>query len=338
MKSKKTGKSLAGLWLCALTGLFVYAALAGQGTMQAAPTRPNQTANKQALHSLLSAQPLAFVENAGQLDARAAYHLPGRDTAIYFTAQGLTLALTKNNTSTTKPSAGAPPSRWNLKLDFLHANPSARPTGEAVTPARISYFRGAPGKWHSGLRTYGKLVYHDLWPGIDLVYSGTTARLKYEFHIKPGADPRHIKLAYRGTSAPLHINSQGQLEIPTPGATLRDDKPVAYQADGKTVKTDFTLSPQARGGALAYGFKVGKYDKRQALIIDPAVLVYSGFLGGSGDDEGHSVAVDASGNAYITGVTTSAQATFPETVGPDLSYNGGLDAFVAKRRPVFKGR
>ena len=52
---------------------------------------------------------------------------------------------------------------------------------------------------------------------------------------------------------------------------------------------------------------------------------------GSGVDDGHDIAVDADGNAYVVGVTASNEATFPATRGPDLTYNGGdNDAFVAK--------
>ena len=60
-------------------------------------------------------------------------------------------------------------------------------------------------------------------------------------------------------------------------------------------------------------------------------LVYCGYIGGSGDDQGYGIAVDGSGNAYVTGYTDSTEATFPVTGGPDLTYNGGTsDAFVAK--------
>jgi hypothetical protein len=67
--------------------------------------------------------------------------------------------------------------------------------------------------------------------------------------------------------------------------------------------------------------------------VNPAgtALVYSGFLGGSGSDGGEGIAVDSSGNAYVTGWTTSSD--FPVVVGPDTSYNDYGDAFVAKVNP-----
>jgi hypothetical protein len=60
--------------------------------------------------------------------------------------------------------------------------------------------------------------------------------------------------------------------------------------------------------------------------------VYAGYIGGSGSDYGYDIAVDGAGNAYVTGFTGSTQTTFPVKVGPDFTYNGGYDAFVAKMR------
>lgn len=285
----------------------------------------------------LGIQSITFTENRGQLDNRIAFHVQGRDTAAYFTAQGLTLAFTEQRNTAAQPdslTARLEPARvqqrWNLKLDFLDANPNVRPEGRAATATRISYFHGPQTEWQTGLPSYGEIVYRDLWPGIDLVYGGTVNRLKYQFVVRPGADPKQIRLAYRGPETPLVINRNGQLEIATPFGTLHDDRPVSAQGARHDIKTKFVLHGKTRDGGYEYGFRVSKYDRRETLVIDPALLVYSGLIGGSGDDEGHAIAVDSAGNAYITGVTTSPAATFPETAGPDLTYNGRTDAFVAK--------
>lgn len=51
---------------------------------------PAASQNTQALPKVLHGMPLSFAENCGQVDARAAFHLQGRNTAAYFTGQGLT--------------------------------------------------------------------------------------------------------------------------------------------------------------------------------------------------------------------------------------------------------
>jgi hypothetical protein len=63
-----------------------------------------------------------------------------------------------------------------------------------------------------------------------------------------------------------------------------------------------------------------------------SALDYCGYIGGDAWDVCSGIAVDSSENAYVTGSTTSDETTFPETVGPDLTYNspGYADAFVAK--------
>ena len=49
-----------------------------------------------------------------------------------------------------------------------------------------------------------------------------------------------------------------------------------------------------------------------------------------GKEGGTGIAVDRAGDAYVTGWTVSTETSFPVTVGPDVSANGGGDAFVAK--------
>ena len=68
------------------------------------------------------------------------------------------------------------------------------------------------------------------------------------------------------------------------------------------------------------------------VSADGTALEYCGYIGGGGNDQGRGIAVDDSGNAYVTGYTSSTQSQdFPVWGGPDVTYNGGTaDAFVAK--------
>lgn len=221
------------------------AALKTRSTSSSLPPSSPSSASHQnvTVTHALEQMPLYFIENRGQMDPSVAYYVQGRDTTVYFTAEGMTLVQTDerhggNGSKVEKASFGRDGiptpeagSRWVVKLDFVGAN--SRPGIEAKnpTPAVVSYFKGPKESWKAGLSTYGSIVYSDLWPGIDLVYSGTANRLKYTFLVKPGADPAQVRLAYRGVKG-IRLNESGQLEIETPAGGFRDDKPYAYQGRG----------------------------------------------------------------------------------------------------------
>lgn len=159
------------------------------------------------VQAVLGKLPLYFVENRGQVDPRVAYYVQGKDTTLYFTAQGVTFALIgpggqspagdarvarvawQPGTVSPTPGPERGRQRWAVKLDFVGANPDVQPIGEDLTPAVVSYFKGPQEQWKTGLKTYARLVYPDLWPGIDLVYTGTGNRLKATFMVKPGRTP-----------------------------------------------------------------------------------------------------------------------------------------------------
>src|SRR5437867_589367 len=293
--------------------------------------------------------PLSFVENRGQVDPRVAYYVPGHDTAFYFTREGVTIALTGSTLSRASgpdglrdvarqtglpslPDREGSPQRWAVKLDFVGANPEVRPVGQDPTPAVVSYFKGPREAWKTGLPTYASVVYPNLWPGIDLVYTGTATRLKYTFLVHPGANPDRIELACRGATA-VTLTDGGELDVSTPLGGFRDAKPYAYQEmEGRRVGVGATyaLSPDA-AGAHGYGFRLGSYDRARLLVLDPAILVYAGYIGGARFDRGGGIAVGSAGDADVTGVTPSPEATLPETVGPGLTHHGrDDDGLVAK--------
>ena len=139
----------------------------------------------------------------------------------------------------------------------------------------------------------------------------------------------------------LWVNEEGQLVAETELGPVKFTKPIAYQEiDGKRVDVeaayvicDRETSPVKQAdtdnghASRNYGFKVASYDKTKPLIIDP--LLASTYLGGSGYDRGNSLALDTSGNVYVTGSTWSTD--FPTTSGAyDTSSNGYSDVFVSK--------
>ena len=76
-------------------------------------------------------------------------------------------------------------------------------------------------------------------PGIDLVYRGDVHRLKYEFFMRPGADPGRIRLQYEGVES-LHVRGDGALEVVTPGGGFTDRATMTYQeikSEHRTVVT-----------------------------------------------------------------------------------------------------
>jgi len=277
------------------------------------------------LKAAFSNLPIYFIENRGDCAGAVTYYVKGADKTLFFNKDGVTFRLHGKDRA------------WVVKLEFVGSNPDVVPRGEDRQQAVFSYFKGPEKEWKTGLRTYGRVVYEDLWPGIDLVFKGNVNRLKYDFIVRPGADPDRIRMRYRGATE-VSVTGAGGVRVETPAGSFEDESPTAHQArDGRPVAVAFALQEKVADSVPGsiLGFRVGSYDRTCKLVIDPALLVYCGYIGGGEDwfDEGLGIALDSAGHAYVTGQTNSTEATFPVTVGPDLTQNGWYDAFVAKVDP-----
>jgi hypothetical protein len=265
--------------------------------------------------------PLFLVENRGQTDPRVVAYAKGRGVTLFFTKTGVTYAQVADGR------------RWAVKADFVGADAEVRTELRDATPTTVSYFKGPRAAWHAGLATFHEIVYRDLWPGVDAVWSADADRVECTYVVRPGADPSRIRLAYRG-AASVATNAAGDLDVATPLAAFRDTRPVSYQeTDGRRtpVRSAFVLTPGAAPGERICSFRVGAFDASRPLVIDPTTVVYAGYVGPAGDAQGNGIAVDSVGNAYVTGATSADETTFPVAAGPDLTYDGGAsDAFVAK--------
>lgn len=104
-----------------------------------------------------------------------------------------------------------------------------------------------------------------------------------------------------------------------------------------------TLSMETGGFPVLVGpdltFNLGPQLKFDAFVsrvnTDGTALEYCGYVGGTDKEEAYGIDIDPENNAYITGVVWSSEAAgFPAVGGPDLTYNGSIDAFVAKVNPT----
>ena len=203
--------------------------------------------------------------------------------------------------------------------------------GQEKLPGTVNYLRGKdPSGWRTGISTYARVAYEDIYPGVDLVYYGNQHQLEYDFIVRPGTDPRVIALEAEGADR-LEVDQRGDLVLHVGNRQVRQQKPVVYQeVEGVRQEIDGRYALQ---GSNRVTFQLGAYDPTLPLVIDP-VLVYSTYLGGAfrntdASDFAADVAVDAAGDAYVTGYTFSSD--YSTTFGSyDTSHNGNADVFVTK--------
>jgi sugar lactone lactonase YvrE len=301
----------------------------------AAPAATHSTAALAAQYGKL---PLSFEANQGQTDPRVRFLSRGNGYSLFLTDREAVLALRKPdknapaaNTSAGRSRSDAQSFRTDVvRMQLAGASPDLHVAGADKLTGVANYFIGNdPQKWRSSVPTYGRVEYSHVYPGIDLAYHGNQQQLEYDFIVAPHADPRAIRLHFAGAQK-LQLTSGGDLEVIAKNGEIAFHKPVVYQEVNGThlpVNARFTLL-----AADAAGFSIGKYDQSKPLVIDPT-LSYSTYIGGSnGGSYGTAVAVDSSGDAYITGVVYAAD--FPATAGAYQTVSKGsatiFDAFVAK--------
>jgi Beta-propeller repeat len=281
--------------------------------------------------------PLSFETNAGQADPTVKFLSRGEGYALFLTGDSAVLALKKGS-----PDKHMGPANRRrqisaavLRMNLAGANPRASVSGLDELPGKSNYFVGNdPSKWRTGVANYARVRYQKIYPGIDVIYYGNQRELEYDFVVKPGADPRAIALRFSGADEAA-IDSLGNLVLNTKDGNAIFHKPVIYQAKGgnrQEVAGSFDLGRGPSGGVQEVRFRLGDYDRSRELVIDPT-LSYSSYLGGTQDDFGNAIALDASGNAYITGQTLSTN--FPtlssyQTACSSCSTFSEPDVFVSK--------
>ena len=279
----------------------------GAATRSAVPSAtPNLSAGKARLR--MAQVPLSFEANQGQTDSVVKFLSRGDGYALFLTPTEAVFKLHQAASAVKQPSV--------VRMKLVGADGTAKISGADQHSGTANYFVGNdPHKWRTGVATYGRVTYQGIYPGVDAVFYGNQRELEYDLSVAPGVDPQQIALEFSGARPKL--NRGGDLVLKLKGDRILLHKPVIYQGTGasrRPVDGSYTLA----GNRVT--FLIGRYDRSQPLVIDP-VLSYLTYLGGTNADNiGYNtgyypsgetnptqgLAIDTSGNVYVTGYTCSA--------------------------------
>lgn len=283
---------------------------------------------------------ISFTENKGQIydqnyKPRADVLFSGTDGQLTFHIKnnGISYQLNKvvswkeellPGKQTQKISVPDRSSIYRIDANWLNTNPNTTiKTGKALKGYSNYYLEQCPdGALH--VKAYEDITFEEIYPGIDLHYYEENIGLKYDYLVKANADLKKIKIEIKG--AEIVLRPDGSLLLRTSIGDVCEGKPIAFQ-DGKQIKADWVIE----GNIIS--FKINDYDHTKELVIDPPTRAWGTFYGGNGSEIINQSTSDASGNTYVTGITTTPSGTAIATSGSHQFTYGGTgvwDAFLAK--------
>jgi len=165
---------------------------------------------------------------------------------------------------------------YRLDVRLVGANPSPVIRREEKSDYFENYYNipGYP-DGIQGVSAFEKVTMENVYPGIDWVIYIRDGKLKYDFVVKPGADPSRIVLDYQGAEK-LALQSDGSVLATSPMGEVEEAKPVCFSGR-EEVASAFVLN----GNRIS--FAVNAYDKSQPLVIDPSLL-WATYYGGTDYD------------------------------------------------------
>jgi len=302
----------AGIGILILWALFSTGPLASHGTTEVSTDRTP------ALSSAIGNIPLSFIPNQGQVH---------QDVSFYAVTPDYTLWLTKKGLIFDRSTGDA--AKDVLRFSIFDSNEDVEVSAIEPSTYRVNYFIGNdPEKWKSDIPTSEAVLFHEIYPGIDLKVYGRSRQVEYDWILMPGASIQAIRFAFENAREVL-VNNEGDLVVRTSVGEFIHQKPCAFQMKrGRRIEVDCHYMDL---GNHRFGFAAKNYDSSLALVIDPVVLVFSTYLGGTGGDVGKAIAIDSAKAVYLTGWTFSTE--FP-VKGPAQKKNrGGGDVFITKFAP-----
>lgn len=278
--------------------------------------------------------PFAFEPNVGQTASEVRFISRASNHTLFLTPQEAVLEFAATDSGRSDklqitPQAAPLPEPDLLRMKFNGANPAAEIVGLNRLPGTRNYLVGNDStRWRTDVPTFQQVRYADIYRGVDLIYYGNqSGELEYDLVLASGADPSVINLSFEGAQT-IDVDDAGDLVLRTRSGSIRQRLPAVYQqiADERTpVAARYKLT-----GNNSVSFQVADYDAGKPLVIDP-VLSFATYLGGSLGEASGKIAVDTSGNIYLTGSTFSTN--FPHQGQLPPSVHSAYNFFITKLNP-----
>jgi len=229
-----------------------------------------------------------------------------------------------------------------IDISFVNANQNAKIISSDVALDYINYYTtGTSEAGVTNVHHYKKVLYQNIYNNIDVEFLLTTnnhepsTNFKYNFIVHPGGDPNDIQLKFDGANN-TSLTKEGHITIETAYGNIDESIPLSYQLNKNNqqqeIATTFrTLSTDNQQPSNVFGINVGDYDKTKLLVIDP--VPWTTYFGGPADDGALGSVLDASGNIFISGRTSSTTAIATSGAYQTVLIVGTLganNAFISK--------
>ena len=276
------------------------------------------------------AQVVHFIENKGQWPSQVKFSAATENGRTFFENNAFTHHFF-DLSEIAKAHAGKefePIMRGHVfRQVFRNAHPE-KVVADAFQQTRYNYFLGNdPLKWGRDCREAKGFRYQNFYTGIHLHVYQNEFFMKYDWEVQRGASPTQIQWSYEGTDD-VRVED-GRLVVRTALGEIVEQIPIAYQMipmEGEAAGNNPPMKMRVDCAFVKNGntisFRVGNYNPRYALIIDPE-LIFSSYSGSFDDNFGYTATYDSQGN-LISGSSAFGQG-YPTTVGAYQTTWGGGD-------------
>ena len=305
---------------------------------------------KELAGQLKESQSVRFIENKGQLSDINHYPVPfvlfktsspGID--VYITEKGLTYVFFKSEKEQKEKGAGDQYMEEKRKTEMTWIN--VHLSGASIKKENIikegesnEYFNYFPGHCPDGIygvKEYEKITIKEVYPGIDWVlYANSKTGMKYDFVVHHKGDASSVKLIYESENS-LKMDEEGNLHLHTPLGDLTEKAPYCYMKESREeIFSKYSLRKIDRHHTEVSFKLLSALDKElepdsKTLIIDPQ-LVWATLYGGNNLDGPMCVAIDSSGNMFVTGYTGSTNFPLQNAGTYYQNYTSMSGTFISK--------